>query len=651
MSFRNSGTWWSQKSLSRAIKRDSLLFANSSQLVRKESCLPQEKHTFFPGSDLAKGKLSSYSDYLFQSESNIRVLFDIFINLLTICLAIAVPYSISYFSDLPYELYLTASSIFLLDIIINFNTSYSESGKTVTDHVKIAKKYLNSWLFIDLLAATPIELFFPLNFKENSPKAFFIYEHYPRLFFLLKISKIFKARVFLKTISMLGNDNWFFLVIKISIHMMLIFIPLHWANCMFNSLYSYEVETSFNYNKNIRYSNQDRYLIFAERIVQTLISVGYGDFNVASHHERIFLLCFMVFSSAFFGFLVGEIEEIIERSQRVSNYFRNIKNRFRLFQQRYKLNRNLNNRVTAYMRHLLDAYKSHSLKDEDIIDLLSTPLKQQIFFCTKGFVLLTVPFFEGLSRTCTKTISYHLTLKLFGPNDMIFLESSIIPEVFFINSGSVQIFHQDSSTVFTELKKNSYFGELTFLLRTGRTSSAKSSNFSELLSLNRFDVDKVLQRFPKDCDLFLTIVRNLKNYGVAFLKINCYLCGNSGHLAKRCEKFIFKANVVLRRLEKKKKLVNLENSPKSSVRRTPRVHSSHCIHNTTGYLAQPELMFASNKYLIKKSQEFSRFCDLQTRQLTKVIKIIEEEKSLNESRNSVESLNNEKCFFIKTEKY
>jgi hypothetical protein len=188
-------------------------------------------------------------------------------------------------------------------------------------------------------------------------------------------------------------------------------------------------------------------------------------------------------------------------------------------------------------------------------------------------------------------------------------------------------------------------------LRTGRTSSAKSSNFSELLSLNRFDVDKVLQRFPKDCDLFLTIVRNLKNYGVAFLKINCYLCGNSGHLAKRCEKFIFKANVVLRRLEKKKKLVNLENSPKSSVRRTPRVHSSHCIHNTTGYLAQPELMFASNKYLIKKSQEFSRFCDLQTRQLTKVIKIIEEEKSLNESRNSVESLNNEKCFFIKTEKY
>ena len=53
-------------------------------------------------------------------------------------------------------------SMFILDIIITFNSAYiDEADQLVTERKKIAVKYLKSWFFVDLISSFPFEI---LNF-------------------------------------------------------------------------------------------------------------------------------------------------------------------------------------------------------------------------------------------------------------------------------------------------------------------------------------------------------------------------------------------------------------------------------------------------------------------------------------------------------
>ena len=369
MSFRGSGTWWSQRSISKPIRKNSLIILDSCKLVKKESCLPADKHTFFPGNEVTRNNYSDPENFIFKPDSNLKTVFELLVILTVFYISIFVPYSISYFFDMPTELYLFATSIFLFDIILSFFSGFSRFGITVLDRRIIALKYLKSWFLLDLIAAFPTELILDLKTRVDYPKTFEDYNDYKRLFLLFKLLKVLKVRVFIQKFSMRSNDNYFFVIVKIFSYLIGIFIPLHWANCVFSCLYCNALENSYVYNGKVKVRNIDRYLAITERVIQTLTTVGFGDFVVKTENERLFNICFMVLTSGFFGYFIGKIEQTFQKSSEISLYFRNIKNRFRIFQNKHKLPKDLNSRINCYMRHLLAAYKAHSLKDEDIINL------------------------------------------------------------------------------------------------------------------------------------------------------------------------------------------------------------------------------------------------------------------------------------------
>jgi hypothetical protein len=48
--------------------------------------------------------------------------------------------------------------MFALDIIVNFRTSFIQDGVMVTDHRRIAKQYMRTWLFVDVISVFPFDL-------------------------------------------------------------------------------------------------------------------------------------------------------------------------------------------------------------------------------------------------------------------------------------------------------------------------------------------------------------------------------------------------------------------------------------------------------------------------------------------------------------
>jgi hyperpolarization activated cyclic nucleotide-gated potassium channel 2 len=53
-------------------------------------------------------------------------------------------------------------SLFLVDIIISFNTGFYKKGYLVMKRREIIMNYLKTWFIIDLVASFPYTWFFPI---------------------------------------------------------------------------------------------------------------------------------------------------------------------------------------------------------------------------------------------------------------------------------------------------------------------------------------------------------------------------------------------------------------------------------------------------------------------------------------------------------
>ena len=48
--------------------------------------------------------------------------------------------------------------MFIIDIVINFRTTFLQNGDVISDPLKIAVNYVKGWFFIDAMAAVPLDL-------------------------------------------------------------------------------------------------------------------------------------------------------------------------------------------------------------------------------------------------------------------------------------------------------------------------------------------------------------------------------------------------------------------------------------------------------------------------------------------------------------
>lgn len=169
--------------------------------------------------------------------------------------------------------------IFIFDIFVNFNKVYfNEKNDFVVSRKTIACHYLKCWFWIDLIAAFP---FFMLNSYIDPTVAEAL-----RGFKLLRIMTIFKLFRLFKLIKNLGNkfknkekvyeikNNFQNLVINIS----LVILFCHLFACIFYAVPFYFSSTNWVNTRGLaRHSIIDLYLYALHWIVETVITVGYGE--------------------------------------------------------------------------------------------------------------------------------------------------------------------------------------------------------------------------------------------------------------------------------------------------------------------------------------------------------------------------------------
>lgn len=129
--------------------------------------------------------------------------------------------------------------------------------------------------------------------------------------------------------------------------------------------------------------------------------------------------------------------------------------------------------------------------------LLSEPLRDEIYSYIHGDVLKTCPVFRAFENSFINPLSRTLDIETFGPGDNVIEEGEMSSKMFFIQNGTVDIFHQATKSSFKELQVGDYFGEISFFTGKPRCASAKCLDYVDLLSLTRANMNHILEKFPE----------------------------------------------------------------------------------------------------------------------------------------------------------
>uniref|UniRef100_A0A3B5KWM8 Ion transport domain-containing protein n=1 Tax=Xiphophorus couchianus TaxID=32473 RepID=A0A3B5KWM8_9TELE len=297
--------------------------------------------------------------------SPFKAVWDWLILLLVIYTAILTPYSAAFllndheevakqncgYSCSPLNVVdLIVDIMFIIDILINFRTTYVNTNDEVVSHpVRIAVHYFKGWFLIDMVAAIPFDLLIYRNGEETTT-----------LIGLLKTARLLRlVRVARKLdrYSEYGAAVLFLLMCTFA-------LIAHWLACIWYAIGSVERNGSIgwlhtlgdqlgkHFNESVPGpSIKDKYVTALYFTFSSLTSVGFGNVSPNTNSEKIFSICVMLIGSLMYASIFGNVSAIIQRLYSGTARYHTQMLRVREFIRFHQIPNPLRQRLEEYFQH------------------------------------------------------------------------------------------------------------------------------------------------------------------------------------------------------------------------------------------------------------------------------------------------------------
>ncbi|XP_048509724.1 potassium/sodium hyperpolarization-activated cyclic nucleotide-gated channel 4-like [Athalia rosae] len=439
--------------------------------------------------------------YMIHPFSEFRVCWQTVMVMATLMALLTIPYRVTFFFELPHGEWLffvlILDCILLCDIVLWFFTGYYElrTNVVVLDPRIIARKYLTSWFFIDLLSSLPMGLLALLGNASHQRVQLYSYS---------QILKIFRLRVVVNYVRRLRRVYGISFQTQKSIEFgVLMVIVLHWAACaeyyvsatvrraMIASGKSHENWTNLPYVRDN--STFFKYIVSLYRSVAAMVGCLKHDDLVAVED---------VVSDAVFS-IFGRVANIylIAKWLQLTNTFRGITNnsylwllpQLREYMRHKELPIEIQNRLTTYYGYCIQ--QSIDL-EKSIMSLVSVRLREELMLHRSRKLVEKVTFFKCLPESVVSRIAMSLRTEIFLTNDVIIKAGTTGDSMYFIASGTVAIYTSLGKEV-CHLEDGAHFGEIALIMENEqRVASVVAAEICELYVLTREDFQQAIERYP-----------------------------------------------------------------------------------------------------------------------------------------------------------
>ncbi|XP_062326124.1 potassium voltage-gated channel subfamily H member 5 [Osmerus eperlanus] len=468
-----------------------------------------------------------------------KTTWDWVILVLTFYTAIMVPYNVSFKTKQNNIVWLVLDSvvdvIFLVDIVLNFHTTFvGPGGEVISDPKLIRMNYLKTWFVIDLLSCLPYDI---INAFEN------VDEGISSLFSSLKVVRLLRlGRVARKL------DHYLEYGAAVLVLLVCVFgLVAHWLACIWYSIGDYEViDEATNtikmdswlyqlalsigspYRFNASGSGQweggpgkdSLYITSLYFTMTSLTTIGFGNIAPTTDGEKIFSVAMMMVGSLLYATIFGNVTTIFQQMYANTNRYHEMLNNVRDFLKLYQVPKGLSERVMDYIVSTWSMSKG--IDTEKVLSICPKDMRADICVHLNRKVFNEHPAFRLASDGCLRSLAGEFHTVHCAPGDLIFHSGESVDTLCFVVSGSLEVIQDDE--VIAILGKGDVFGDV-FWKETNLAhacANVRALTYCDLHVIKREALLKVLEFYTAFANSFsrnLILTCNLRKR-IIFRKIS-----------------------------------------------------------------------------------------------------------------------------------
>ncbi|XP_063993733.1 potassium/sodium hyperpolarization-activated cyclic nucleotide-gated channel 2 isoform X9 [Diachasmimorpha longicaudata] len=443
--------------------------------------------------------------------SSFRFYWDLCMLLLLVANLIILPVAISFFNDDLSTRWIAfnclSDTIFLVDIVVNFRTGIMQQDnaeQVILDPKLIAKHYLRTWFFLDLISSIPLDYIFLIFNQFQDFSESFQLLHAGRALRILRLAKLLSLVRLLRLsrlvryvsqweeVYFLNMASVFMRIFNLICMMLLIG---HWSGCLqflVPMLQGFPSNSwvAINELQEAFWLEQYSWALF--KAMSHMLCIGYGRFPPQSLTDMWLTMLSMISGATCYALFLGHATNLIQSLDSSRRQYREKVKQVEEYMAYRKLPREMRQRITEYFEH---RYQGKFFDEELILGELSEKLREDVINYNCRSLVASVPFFANADSNFVSDVVTKLRYEVFQPGDIIIKEGTIGSKMYFIQEGIVDIVMANGE-VATSLSDGSYFGEICLLTNARRVASVRAETYCNLFSLSVDHFNAVLDQYP-----------------------------------------------------------------------------------------------------------------------------------------------------------
>uniref|UniRef100_A0A3B3RVH5 Voltage-gated delayed rectifier potassium channel KCNH4 n=1 Tax=Paramormyrops kingsleyae TaxID=1676925 RepID=A0A3B3RVH5_9TELE len=452
--------------------------------------------------------------------------------------------------------------LFMLDIVLNFRTTYvSSTGQVVYDARSICGHYATTWLFVDMIAALPFDLLYAFNVS---------------VYFGVHLLKTVRLLRLLRLLQKLERYSQYSAVV-LTLLMSMFALLAHWMACVWYFIGRREIESSSPGTWDIGWLHElakrlgtpyfmspltslsgvtDRtdglppnssqwnssgteserravpgasqwnesgaeleggpsvrssYVTSLYFALSSLTSVGFGNVSANTDSEKIFSICTMLIGALMHAVVFGNVTAIIQRMYSRRSLYHTRTKDLKDFIRVHRLPKALEQRMLECFQTTWSVNNGIDVNEllKDFPDELRADIAMHL-----NKELLQLPLFESASRGCLRSLSLIIKTSFCAPGEFLIRQGDALQAIYFVCSGSMEVLKDN--TVLAILGKGDLIGSdfLTKEQVIKTNANVKALTYCDLQYISLRGLQEVLRLYPEYAQKFVREIQHDLTYNL-----------------------------------------------------------------------------------------------------------------------------------------
>ena len=403
---------------------------------------------------------------------------------------------------------------FIADIVFTFFRAFeNKDNKLIDNHRHIAVNYICGWLLLDMVCAFPYTLVLS---KENNVGKIV------RISRLTKISKMIRLLRFLRSVKFFNQTDKLPFWLKKLLHQdsfikgifrtaVFTLLMIHIVACLWKFAAEFDDEDDrSNWLKEDDYrglSDFEIYIACVYWAIQTVFTVGYGDFTPFSTFQLIISILAMLFGVFLFGTIISSISNIFESMHNHSIETISLLDNLYKFRGCYNIDDQLYQRCIEYiLNRKSDVEEDYKTLFKSLPSEVRKAMNKEIY--KKKYA--DFEYFKDKTEEFLGEIGPKLEFIGFNANDQILNKGDDAEEVYFLKKGVVMVLDKNHDNVLMEFGEGSVFGEWDIFFNNSiRQFFVTAKTKCELFFITKKDFDQIFfQKFTNESNRLMNYSKN-----------------------------------------------------------------------------------------------------------------------------------------------